>query len=299
MNIAGAISQAVGRDPTKVAYICDGREYTWIVLDDMVSRAAASLKSMGLQKGDRAAIYHQSSIEFIAAWLAIVKLGAIAVPVNVMLKEREVGWILSDSGARIVLHGPEQDHVLRMASHGLKTPPATVGMGPSGLRTLFGDERLDGFEECDPDDTATLIYTSGTTGRPKGAELTHRNFECNTDDIIAALKYDDNMVRVSVTPLFHTMGLTVVIIANTKVCGTAVIQPRFEPKAFLAANELYHANMVSGAPALHYMITASPVTSAFNLKGWKHGFSGSAPLPERLQRAFEAKFDIPLLNCYG
>jgi long-chain acyl-CoA synthetase len=144
-----------------------------------------------------------------------------------------------------------------------------------------------------------MIYTSGTTGFPKGAMITHGNFDSNVKGIIEALNLDEGMVRVSVTPLFHAMGLTVSMLAVVMLGATAVIQAKLDFEQFLKGNEKYGATMISGAPALHYMLVNDPRTANYNLSTWKVAMSGSAPLPVEVLKKFEDKFKIPMVEAYG
>lgn len=152
---------------------------------------------------------------------------------------------------------------------------------------------------CAPNDTATMIYTSGTTGFPKGAMITHANLYSNVQGIIEALHLDENMIRVSVTPLFHAMGLTVNMLAVTMLGATAIIQAKLDFEEFLKANEKYRATMISGAPALHYLLANDPRTEKFDLSSWKVAMSGSAALPVEILKRFEEKFKIPMIEAYG
>ena len=153
--------------------------------------------------------------------------------------------------------------------------------------------------DCAPDDTATMIYTSGTTGFPKGAMLTHANLYSNVRGLIEVLNLKEESIRVSVTPFFHAMGLTVSILAVVMLGATIVSHVRLDFDEFLKANEKYRATVVSGAPALHYLLVSDPRTDGYDLSSWKIAMSGSAPLPVEVIKKFEAKFRIPMVEAYG
>ncbi len=129
--------------------------------------------------------------------------------------------------------------------------------------------------------------------------ITHANFDSNVKGIIQALYLEEEMVRVSVTPLFHAMGLTVNMLAVVMLGATAVIQAKLDLEEFLKANEKYGATMISGAPALHYMLVNDPRTANYRLSTWKMATSGSAPLSVEVLMKFEEKFRIPMVEAYG
>ncbi|MDP3039308.1 MAG: AMP-binding protein, partial [Deltaproteobacteria bacterium] len=264
------------------------------------------LKKLGVQKGDRVGVFSPSSLEFVISWFAAVKLGAGVIPVNIMLKARESRYILENAEvSTLIVHHSQMEmiHSLRSALTLLKN---LIVIGPKPLPEcfLFADLLSEKPSspmtlDCAPHDTATMIYTSGTTGYPKGAMITHANFYSNVQGIIKALALDEDMVRVSVTPLFHAMGLTVNMLAVVFLGASAVIQAKLDFEEFLKANEKYKATMISGAPALHYMLVHDPRTKNYDLSLWKVAMSGSAPLPVEVLRKFEEKFKIPMVEAYG
>ena len=306
MNITEILRKTAQRLPGKVAFYFDDLGTTYNSLQDLVESCALGLQKIGVQKGDRVAIFIPSSLEFVISWFAVVRLGAAVVPVNIMLKARESRYILENAEVNtLVVHQGQVEMVnsfrsdLRFLKNLVvvgKQPPAgslnfadLLSVRPSGEMTV----------DCAPEDTATMIYTSGTTGFPKGAMITHGNLYSNVQDIIEALHLDEEMVRVSVTPLFHAMGLTVNMLAVAMLGATAVIQAKLDFEEFLKANEKYRATMVSGAPALHYMLVNDPRTENYNVSSWKVAMSGSAPLPVEVLRRFEEKFKIPMIEAYG
>jgi len=306
MNIGEFLSKTARRLPDKVAFYFDDQGTTYKDLQEWSEAGAFGLQKMGVRQGDRVAIFTPSSLEFIISWFAAVKLGAAVVPVNIMLKARESKYILENAEVNtLIVHQSQVDMVnsLRAGLPFLKNL-AVVGNQPPGGCLSFPallSERPPGemTVDCAPDDTATIIYTSGTTGFPKGAMITHANLYSNVQGIIGALHLDEQMVRVSVTPLFHAMGLTVNVLAVVFLGATAVIQAKLDFEEFLKANMKYRATMVSGAPALHYMLVHDPRTEKYDLSSWKVGMSGSAPLPVEVLRKFEEKFKIPMVEAYG
>lgn len=306
MNIAEILTKTSERLPNKIAFYFDDRGTTYQALQDGSESLALGLKKLGVQKGDRVGVFSPSSLEFVISWFAAVKLGAGVIPVNIMLKARESRYILENAEvSTLIVHHSQMEmiHSLRSALTLLKNL-IVIGPKPLPESFLFADLLSEKPSspmtlDCAPHDTATMIYTSGTTGYPKGAMITHANFYSNVQGIIKALALDEDMVRVSVTPLFHAMGLTVNMLAVVFLGASAVIQAKLDFEEFLKANEKYKATMISGAPALHYMLVHDPRTKNYDLSLWKVAMSGSAPLPVEVLRKFEEKFKIPMVEAYG
>lgn len=306
MNIAAILPETACRLPDKTAFIFQDKPISFRSLQELSDRLAFGLRKKGVRNGDRVAVFAPNCLEFVLAWFAAVKLGAIFVPVNIMLKEREAKYILDNAEVKtLIFHPIQAEMISRIRTH-LPHLHNLVVLGRQRIEdSLPFDDLLqekpsqEVMIDCRPDDPATIIYTSGTTGYPKGAMITHANFDHNVRAIIKALNLDEGMVRVSVTPLFHAMGLTVNMIAVVMLGATAVIQSKLDLDEFLRANEKYRATMVSGAPALHYMLVNDPRTANYDLSSWKVAMSGSAPLPVELLRKFEEKFKIPMVEAYG
>jgi long-chain acyl-CoA synthetase len=306
MNFAEILTKTSERLPNKMAFYFDDRGTTYQALQDGSESLALGLKKLGVQKDDRVGVFSPSSLEFVISWFAAVKLGAGVIPVNIMLKARESRYILENAEvSTLIVHHSQMEmiHSLRSALTLLKNL-IVIGPKPLPESFLFADLLSEKPSspmtlDCAPHDTATMIYTSGTTGYPKGAMITHANFYSNVQGIIKALALDEDMVRVSVTPLFHAMGLTVNMLAVVFLGASAVIQAKLDFEEFLKANEKYKATMISGAPALHYMLVHDPRTKNYDLSLWKVAMSGSAPLPVEVLRKFEEKFKIPMVEAYG
>lgn len=306
MNIAAILPETARRLPDKTAFIFQDKPVSFRSLHDLSDRLAFGLRKKGVRNGDRVAVFAPNCLEFVLTWFATVKLGAVFVPVNIMLKEREAKYILDNAEVNtLIFHQIQAEMISRLRPH-LRHLRNLVTIGGPRIEDAFIFNDLiqekppqEVMVDCQADDPATIIYTSGTTGYPKGAMITHANFDHNVRAIIKALNLDEGMVRVSVTPLFHAMGLTVNMIAVVMLGATAVIQAKLDLDEFLRANEKYRATMVSGAPALHYMLVNDPRTANYDLSSWKVAMSGSAPLPVEILRKFEEKFNIPMVEAYG
>ena len=306
MNMAEILPRTARRLPDKTAFVFNDQVTDYKNLQDLTEAFSHGLQKLGVKKKDRVAVFAPSSLEFVVSWFSVVKLGAVLVPVNIMLKARESNFILENAEVNTLIVHQSQGEIIQSIRPGLKSLKYLIVIGNQPLpdSLLFSALLTEkpGMEmtvECAPDDTATLIYTSGTTGFPKGAMITHGNFDSNVKGIIKAFNLDEGMVRVSVTPLFHAMGLTGNMLVVVMLGATAVVQAKLDIEEFLKANEKYGATMISGAPALHYILVNDPRTANYRLSTWKMATSGSAPLPVDVLKKFEEKFKIPMIEAYG
>jgi long-chain acyl-CoA synthetase len=173
------VQQAVARNPEGEALVCDGLRLTYRQLDDHVAGVAASLVGLGLTKGDRIALLLANGPEFLIALLASLRIGAIAVPINVREQTPELKHILNDCGAALIVHDAAiaerlpTDADLPALQRRLSVGGSVVGS--QAFETLAGSTAAFAPVLADEEETAVILYTSGTTGQPKGAMLTHLN----------------------------------------------------------------------------------------------------------------------------
>jgi long-chain acyl-CoA synthetase len=306
MNIADILNKTSARLPKKVAYYFDDPGTTYQALQQWSESFAWGLQKMGIKKGDRVAVFSPNCLEFIISYFSVIKLGAILIPINIMLKAREARHIMENAEVNTLIVHHSQVEMVRALRPGLPFLKNLVVIGKQPLpdAVLFLDllsekPSIPMTRDCAPDDTATIIYTSGTTGLPKGAMLTHANFYCNAENLVKAMAQDENAVRVSVAPLFHIMGMSGNIMSTVYSGSTAAIYPKLDFEEFLKANEKYRATIISAPPALFYMLIHDPRTRNYDLSSWRMAVTGSAPMPVELLRKFEEKFQIPMVEGYA
>jgi long-chain acyl-CoA synthetase len=226
-------------------------------------------------------------------------VGAVAVPMNPLLVEREVGYYLTDSGARLIFawHGFAEE-----ARAGAKLADSEVhSVEPAEFETLLRagtpyDEVIDRF----PDDTAVLLYTSGTTGQPKGAELTHanisRNVEIVTDELVS-LTPDD--VIFGGLPLFHVFGQTCGLNAAVAAGATLTLLQRFEPALALGVLARDGVTVLQGVPTMYVALLNHPEHGGYDVSGLRVCMTGGSSMPVEVLRGFEATFGCVILEGYG
>ena len=178
-NLATILAETAERVPDKTAFKLDDVELTYSLLDEGSARVAALLRSKGLEPGDRVGLMMPNVPYFPAIYFGILRAGGVVVPMNVLLKGREVGFYLEDPGAKLVFAWGDFGEA---AEAGAETAGAEVILvKPGEFEKLLAEQEPDReMADRTSDDTAVILYTSGTTGKPKGAELTHANLHRNS-----------------------------------------------------------------------------------------------------------------------
>lgn len=281
-SLALLLTESAAQHPDHVAVRHNDRVLTYAQLDDASARAATLLTARGVVPGDAVGLMLPNIPEFAILYYGIVRAGAVVVPMNPLLKEREVDYYLSDSGARLLF----------------TTTPGTP-------HVLVDDQLLDGVEPLAEtvaradDDVAVLLYTSGTTGKPKGAELTHANLRHNaavTATTLLGLTPDD--VVMGCLPLFHAFGQSCAL--NAAMCSGATLTliPRFSAPAALDVARRDGVTVFEGVPTM-FSALLQEADRAADAATLRVAVSGGAALPVEVLRSFESTFGAPILEGYG
>ncbi len=313
MNLAiECLERNASRIPDSIAVI-DGNtgvEYTYAELNRNVNRMASALKSMGVARGDRVAIFIKNSPEFILSFFASCKLGAISVPINTMLKRLEIEYILNNSEAKVVAGMAEETRanvipVLSKLSSVKKV--ILVGAGTESDTILgFADVLESGQEEfialeLEENDPISLLYTSGTTGRPKGALASHSNWFYQTwSSAYQIVPMTDDDIVLTGGPFFHVY-LVIAVLTTLYVGATVLTLPRFSPKQALGIITKHKVTHFMGTPTMWtYMIEEYLQNKKiYNISSLWQGQTAGSPLSAELGRRIERIFDIGLIECYG
>ena len=180
LNLASIVTESAARVPDSPAVRLGDAELTYAELDDRSARMATLLLEKGLQPGDRVGVMLPNVLEFPVAYYGVLRAGAVVVPMNVLLKRREIAFYLEDSGAKLLLawHGFADEAAGGAADAGAEP----IEVEPASFAAMLAEhEPTPGLADTAEEDTAVILYTSGTTGKPKGAELTHANLFRNAD----------------------------------------------------------------------------------------------------------------------
>ncbi|HYN90698.1 MAG TPA: AMP-binding protein, partial [Thermoleophilaceae bacterium] len=228
-NLARILTETAERNGDQTAFKLDDVELSYSMLDDGSTRVAGFLKSKGLEAGDRVGLMLPNVPYFPAIYYGILRAGGVVVPMNVLLKGREVGYYLEDPGAKLVFAWGDFAEAAEAGAESAGTEVILVK--PGEFEKLLAEQEPNReMADCSADDTAVILYTSGTTGKPKGAELTHANLHRNSAGVSSKLgELTGEDVLLGALPLFHSFGQTCTM--NSAVCvgATVTMLPRFDP----------------------------------------------------------------------
>jgi long-chain acyl-CoA synthetase len=297
-NIADLLSQSTDLRPDHVAIKVDESELSYAELDRAAALVAGLLRAKGVGPEDRVGIMLPNVAHFALCYYGALRLGAAVVPMNPLLKQREVAFYLGDSDARVILAW----HQFADAAHAGAEQAAVecVLVEPGEFEALLdrcqpADEVLD----RQPDDTAVILYTSGTTGKPKGAELTHQNILRNVEVTVDLFGLDERAITLGALPFFHAFGQTCALNATISVGGTLTLIPRFDAGKALDILERDAVTVFEGVPTMYAAMLHHDDAGAADTSALEVCVSGGAAMPVEIMRAFEAKFGGEILEGYG
>jgi long-chain acyl-CoA synthetase len=296
-NLAAGLLRTAERFPDRPALRLGDDVMTYAQLDDASARVVTYLRSCGVRPGDRVGLMLPNVPQFAVAYYGILRAGAVVVPMNPLLKGREVDFYLDDSEAAGMLawHGSGDPGAARESDRvGLVVEPSSFA------ELLAGHEPTPGLVERDGQDTAVVLYTSGTTGQPKGAELTHDNLRRNaevTSTTLVDLSHED--VLFGALPLFHSFGQTVALNCAVLAGACLTLLPRFDPEQALAILTGHRVTVFAGVPTMFGALLNAAGTDDHDLSALRVCVSGGAALPVELLHRFERRFGTMILEGYG
>ncbi|KAA9153510.1 long-chain fatty acid--CoA ligase [Amycolatopsis acidicola] len=307
-NLATMLTESRSGSPDKPLCHFGDLTFSYAQVDEISGRVAASLRGLGLARGDKVAVHLPNLPQFLFSYFGILKAGLVMVPLNPLLRAAEIAYHLEDSGAKVlVTYQSFAAEAVKAASEvdGVTTFVVTLPGSDQPLDgtrhydELYAAENTGDVEPANADDTAVLIYTSGTTGHPKGAELTHFQLYMNCTVSGELFGFQDDDIGVAVLPLFHVFGLSSVLNVCVRFGGTIVLIPRFEAGTVLDAIERHRCTVFAGVPTMYYALAHEDLTGR-DVSSLRVGSSGGAAIPGETIRLFEEKFaGVVILEGYG
>lgn len=322
LNLSIFLESGAANYPEREAVVHDGTRLTYAELNARANQVANLLVARGIHPGDKVAVSCPNIAAFPIVYNGILKAGATVVPLNIMLKDREIVYHLTDSEAKAYFcfegtpaHPLGQagraayDHVAGCEHFFVLTagaePAHPLGDSESFSAAISGQPTTFETVATHPEDTAAILYTSGTTGQPKGAELTHSNLVLNA--LTANRTFDSHESRLDryllVLPLFHSFAQTMNMNAGFSTGATLVLQQRFDPEAVLEIMRQERITVFSGVPTMYWGLL-----EALRMRGGDQGpsgialrlaLSGGSPLPSTLFEQFTEIFGLHILEGYG
>ncbi len=325
------LTDSAKKYPRNTAIHYQGRDFTFAEVDDISSRFAGALLSLGVKKGDRVAILLGNVPQYVFTFFGALKAGATVVNNNPLYKEMELEHQLNDAGAEVIVVSNSvvkgRDLYESVAGCRGKTHlrhVITTGMvdyGPGLKRSLAGlagvkkvtrPDTLDFMEQVGSnrpiqkpadvnpvEDVAVLQYTGGTTGISKGAMLTHYNLYSNAEHTAEYLPVRPNDVSLAVLPLFHIYGLTTSMTAPFYAGSQIVLLPTFHVEEVMKTIQQRKVTVFCGVPSMYIAVNSHPKAKDFNLRSIKGCMSGGSALPVAVRKKFIELTGGNLVEGYG
>ncbi len=318
------ISDLLERDamvfPTKEAVVIGIRRHSYFDLNEEANRLAAGLLKMGVQRDDKVAIWMHNLYEWVVAWFAVAKIGAVVVPMDTWYKPSEAEYILGHSEAVCVITSeetegidfismidavsprlPNLEHVIVVG----RIPPARKDLTPYQSLLQWGQGWKDSLSfqtairEKGVDDVAFILYTSGTTGKPKGAMLTHRNITSNAIEVDLVLRITrDDRVLIPV-PFSHAFGSILGITLAAVNAATMVPTIGFDPEEALQMIEAEGITICHGVPTMFIRMLNVLEHRRYDTETLRTGIVAGAPCPRDVMEDVMERMGCNLSNAYG
>ncbi len=294
------------RLPEKTALIEDEQRLTFSEVRRQTESLSAALVRGGVKPGDRVALLLPNCIEFCIAYFAVLRTGAIVVPLNNRLVPREFAFILNDSGAETLILGYQFLDPYRRFAPDLKQKPRLIYAGPEPADGIDFFADLAGAAVAAPasppiqmDDPACIMYTSGTTGLPKGAVMSHRNIFANARNAGAHMGYRERDVTLIVVPLFHVTGLNTQLVALFYVGGTCVIMRAYNTAGLIKLLEKHRVTTMITVPTMYTLMLVNPELDKADLSALHALSYGGAPMDPETIKGLQSRLNVDLFNAYG
>ena len=298
MNLAENLVRTAADRGDQIAVKLDDVALNYAVLDQATQRVACLLRERGLQVGDGVGLMLPNVTYFPVLYYGILRAGGVVVPMNVLLKGREVAYYLDDSGAKMLFawHG-----FAEAAEAGAEKAGAELTLVEPGKieEVVFAADPVEEVAERAGDDTAVLLYTSGTTGTPKGAELTHDNLLSNVEASRKLIDVGPDAVILGALPLFHSFGQTCGMNAAVRAGATLTLIPRFDPVKALEIVQRDKVTIFEGVPTMYVALLSCDQRSEFDTSTLETCVSGGAAMPGEVLRGFEEAFGCEILEEIG
>jgi long-chain acyl-CoA synthetase len=286
-SLVQMLAQAIAHNPQGEALVCGEMRLAWAGLGERVAAAAGAFAARGVQPGDRVALLLGNRAEFVIAFLGVAWLGAIVVPVSIREQKPGLAYILEHCAAKLVVHEPDLAHLL---------PGGIARISPFELFSAASFPCVFSSEE----ETAAILYTSGTTGRPKGAMLTNLGIVHSSMVFEICMGLTHETRALAAVPLSHVTGVIALMTTMVRCAGTLLILPAFKAKDFLDFAERERMTYTLIVPAMYNLCLLEKSFEERDLRAWRVGGYGGAPMPMATISALAEKLPgLALMNAYG
>jgi len=289
-TLLDALERTAARHAEKPALVEPGCILSWGNISKRAAAVAAALRERyAVQPGDPVLLCAQNGADFVVSFYAILRAGAVVVPLAPMYLASELAHYRADSGARVAI--VESEVAERFSDIGLahllipgRTPVSEADPGPCPAR---------------PADLCLMPYTSGSTGKPKGCMHTHRTVLHNIRGAVLWKAVDARSVALATAPFFHVTGLVHSFLATAYAGGTIVVQRRWDPGEAARLIERYRCTHWDNVPTMVVDLLAQPEAERCDLSSLRCIFGGGQAMPEAVARRLEERLGIRYIEGYG
>lgn len=304
MNVSELLARNARKMPNQEAIVDGGDRISYRDFHNNVNLLASSFANQGIKKGDKVILFMPNTKEFLYTYFAVLRLGAIIVPINARLTTPEIEYILGHSeGIAIVAHEMLFDQVKDLSDKYsllcIKTGQG-VGKWKSFEQFMGQGEGAEISCQLSEDDDSTILYTSGTTGNPKGVLFTHRNILSVATMICIEMTMNSTSRILHMMPLSHSAPLHLFLVSGTYVGATHVLAPTFTPELLLELVSVEKTTHFFGAPVAYLFTAKHPKVTDYDLSSMEHWVYGGAPLGTNEVNYISQQFNTKNLECvYG
>jgi len=307
MNFARLIDDTCQGAPSTTALIIGDEQISYGELGAQIGCVASSLRRLGVQPGDRLALLMPNSFEYLVSYYALLKMGAVAVPLNPLLREPEVHYIMEDCQASGLIFHQEFAPIIEALRNNLSSLRHTILVGDKGgaetqtFKDLLqmGDQESSSVDR-DDQDLATLIYTSGMTGDPKGAMLSHRGLIASAEATVEGFQFRPTDCIIGVLPFAHIFGKNLLVQAALVAGASVVVMARFNSALVVEAIERWKATALSGVPLMLIALSNALEAQPRDVSTLRKCMVGGTTVPMEVVRRFEGLFShCEVVEAYG
>jgi acyl-CoA synthetase (AMP-forming)/AMP-acid ligase II len=295
------------RFPDKIAMIDGTRAFTYAALNGEANRLANAIGSLRIEKGDRVALIAKDCKEFVFIYLGLSKIGIIMVPLNYRCVARELGYMLGDSGASVLVFENEYSSTVRQLRERLPDHTKYISIGESELDfSTSYDSFVAPFGPDEPnievseDDECAILYTSGTTGHPKGAVWTHRTRVSCTINMLLDGSIEERGVSLLASPLFHIGAQSISLLPHLTVGGTIVLIPRLDSHDIAKTIEKHRVTHIVTVPTVLHNLLETGAMDKYDISSLKKiNYGGSSISLKDLEMFLRKLPGVEFFQAYG
>jgi len=304
MNISELLARNARKYPFKEAIVSEVERLSYKELNSRVNKLSNALLNHGIKQGDKIILFMPNSPEFIISYFAVLRIGAIIVPVNAKLTSNELSYIIEDSEAKaFIAHQLLVEQIKDLPRlfpiYYVKTGEAMESWNSFEQLLISGND-IEIDYDLKEDDEATILYTSGTTGKPKGVLFTYRNILTAAVMMAIEMEMKPESKMLHLMPLSHSAPLHLFLVAGTYVGASHIVAPLFTPDILLTLIHKEKATHFFGAPVAYLFTANHPKLKDYDLSSMKCWVYGGAPLAKEEVKIVQEKFNTNRLFCvYG